>query len=140
MATKKQWGRPRKQKVEEHLADCPRCRRVLEFHRTRFAFGSTPTLMTDSPNSTVHRPDCPTAEDLRNLAAGLAPPGQASQLIQHAARCAHCGIILNIYTVEFSGDLTWDEQVLLAKLESGTREWQQRLLAKLGIRRKSGFQ
>lgn len=125
-------GPDQNEKLEAHLADCPGCRiRVLAFHRARFTPGSTHESMTESSFSTVRRPDCPPEDDLRSLAAGLTPPDQATQLIQHAAQCDHCGHILSMYTEDFSDDLSAEDQALLAQLKSASPKWQKKLVRDL---------
>ena len=68
--------------VETHLDDCPSCRsRVLEFQRTQFA------LLPDPKVNTVSSSNCPSEDDLRNLAAGLCADPIATKLTAHAATC-----------------------------------------------------
>jgi tetratricopeptide (TPR) repeat protein len=150
-------GPDQQQQIEDHLAECPSCRtRVLAFHRAQFtpvttrdtaATGSAThgpaalESMTDTSLTTARRPDdpapnypspdCPKEDDLRDLAAGLTAPDQASQLIQHVAGCAHCGPILRMYTEDFSDDLTPEDQAMLAQLKSSSPEWQRKLVRKL---------
>lgn len=115
------------QQVEMHLADCPACRsRVLVSQRTRFA------LMGDSPVNTASHsnrsgPQCPSEDDLRNLAAGLCPPNQATKLTEHAAQCDHCGPLLRMYAEDFSDELGKEDEAVLGKLKSSSAGWQKKL-------------
>src|ERR1041385_2858270 len=78
--------------VDQHLDDCSSCRsRVLDFQRTRFA------LLPDPKVNKASSSDCPSEDDLRNLAAGLSPDPKAAQLKTHAATCDRCGPLLHEY-------------------------------------------
>lgn len=83
--------------------------------------------------SDEHRPtpDCPTADSLRNLAAGLSSPSESATLTQHAAQCLHCGPILRAYTEDFSDELSPEDQQLIAQLKSSSEEWQRDLARKM---------
>jgi tetratricopeptide (TPR) repeat protein len=105
--------------VEEHLADCSRCRgRVLDFQRTRFA------LLPDPKVNTVPTSDCPSEDELRDLAAGLCSEPTAQKLKDHAATCKHCGPLLQEYTEDFSNNFTPEEQAILDQLSSASPAWQ----------------
>jgi hypothetical protein len=140
------------QHVEAHLADCPSCRnRLLDFHRAHFALlagvsAPSGTEATDSSGKelslgdarrpadsllrTSSTPECPSDDDLRQLAAGLSlndlatSDALAAQLTQHTATCDHCGPLLRTYTEIFSDDFTSEEQAALANLQSSSAEWQ----------------
>jgi hypothetical protein len=106
--------------VEAHLDDCSLCRRrVLEFQRTQFA------LLPDPKVNTVPTSDCPSEEDLRNLAAGLCPESIAGKLRAHAAACNHCRPLLQEYTEDFSDESTAEEQAFLNQLRTSSPEWQE---------------
>ena len=79
--------------------------------------------------SDEHRPtpDCPTADSLSDLAAGLSSSTDAPRLTQHAAQCPHCGPILRAFTEDFSDDLSPEDQALLSQLKSSTPEWQKKM-------------
>ncbi|MFL6386738.1 MAG: hypothetical protein ACJ71U_04565 [Terriglobales bacterium] len=105
--------------VETHLDDCPSCRsRVLDFQRTRFA------LLTDPKVITVSSSNCPSEEDLRNLAAGLCAEPIANKLKAHASNCERCGPLLQEYIEDFSDESSPEEQTALAQLRSASPEWQ----------------
>lgn len=123
----------RDDRIERHLADCPACRdRVLMSQRARLG------LLTDLPVNTSPRAhlaapgqDCPGDDDLRNLAAGLCPPDQASKLTQHAAQCGHCGPLLRMFTEDFSDELSADDQSILGKMKSSSAGWQRTLVQEM---------
>jgi tetratricopeptide (TPR) repeat protein len=79
--------------------------------------------------SDEHRPtpDCPTADSLCDLAAGLSSSADAPRLTQHAAQCPHCGPILRAYTEDFSDDLSPDDEALPSQLKSSSLEWQKKM-------------
>ena len=106
--------------VDQHLDDCSSCRsRVLEFQRARLALLPNPKVNTAST------PNCPSEDDLRNLAAGFYSDPRAAQLKAHAATCGHCGPLLQEYQEDFSDDITPEEQTALSQLRSASPEWQQ---------------
>jgi tetratricopeptide (TPR) repeat protein len=108
------------QRVDAHLDDCPSCRaRVLDFQRTRLAPQADPQVLKQAPT-----PDCPSEDDLRQLAAGLCSDALAAQLTRHAATCDHCGPLLRAYTEDFSDDFSPEEQAVLANLKSSSASWQ----------------
>jgi hypothetical protein len=141
------------QHVEAHLADCPSCRnRLLDFHRAHFALlagvsAPSGTEATDSIGKelslgdarrpadallrTSSTPECPSNDDLRQLAAGLSPDAVAAKITQHAATCDHCGPLLRTFTEDFSDDFTPEEQAALASLQSGSEGWQKALAKKM---------
>ena len=106
--------------VETHLDDCPSCRsRVLDFQRTRFA------LLLDPKVNKASSSNCPSEDDLRNLAAGLCAEPIAKKLKAHASNCERCGPLLQEYIEDFSDDSSPEEQAALAQLRSASPKWQQ---------------
>lgn len=71
-------------------------------------------------------PECPSDDDLRQLAAGLSPNAVATRLTQHAATCDHCGPLLRTFTEDFSDDFSPEEQAALASLQSSSAAWQKK--------------
>jgi tetratricopeptide (TPR) repeat protein len=107
--------------IERHLADCPSCRsRVLESQRTRLA------LFVDANVNTVPTSNCPSEDDLRNLAAGLCSDPIARKLKAHAATCDHCGPLVREYMEDFSDNFTPEEQAVLDQLQSASPAWQRK--------------
>ena len=80
---------------------------------------------------TTSTPECPSNDDLRQLAAGLTPDAIATKLTQHTATCDHCGPLLKTYTEDFSDDFSPEEQAALAKLQSSSEGWQKALAKKM---------
>lgn len=112
--------------VEQHLDDCPLCRgRVLDFQRTRFA------LLPNQKVNTVPSSNCPSEDDLRNLAAGLYPDPKAAQLKAHAATCGHCGPLLQEYIEDFSDDSSPEEQAFLNQLRTSSPEFREQAARKM---------
>ncbi len=106
--------------IENHLADCPSCRsRVLDFQRTHFALSPDPKVNNGITS------DCPSENDLRNLAADLCSADQAAKSTSHAATCKRCGPLLQAYTEDFSDDFSPEERTALEQLNSASPAWQQ---------------
>jgi CHAT domain-containing protein len=109
--------------IEAHLADCESCLdRVLQAQRAHYGL-----LEADPVNQAPH-PDCPDEQVLQELAARICSPEVASQAIQHAAHCDHCGPLLNRYLEEFSEELLPEDRVILNQLASGKPAWQERFV------------
>src|SRR2546426_10631894 len=75
--------------------------------------------------------ECPEDSEWPMVAAGLREGGQAETLLRHAAVCDHCGPLLREAVSDFAGDVTAEEEAMLARLESSQARWQQRMAAKL---------
>lgn len=121
--------------IEAHLADCSACReRMLAFERVRLALLADFTMSSGpnarrpgSPGPNVG-PDCASEDDLRDLAAGVYPEDKALAVLQHASLCPRCGRILREYSEDFSDDFTDADKQVLAKLKSGSPDWQKKLM------------
>jgi hypothetical protein len=114
------------QRIDAHLEDCADCRsRLLEHQRTNL------DLVTRAGMNAAGQSDCASEDDLRNVAAGIAPSDQALIFIRHAAQCTRCGTTLRQFTEDFSDDLTPEESETVSQLESSSAEWQKNLLKKL---------
>jgi hypothetical protein len=123
-------------RINAHLESCPSCRRrLLDFHRASFGLLADPQQLADVQVRTVPTPECPSDDDLRQLAAGLsstapitdtvaAGDALATRLLQHAATCDHCGPLLRTFTEDFSDDFTTEEQATVANLQSSSEAWQ----------------
>ena len=119
------------QQLETHLADCPACRnRLLLSQRAHFALmGDAPVNTAPIPNRPG--PQCPSEDELRNLAAGLCPPDQATKLTEHAAQCDYCGPLLRMYTEDFSEELGKEDEAVMGKLKSSSTGWQKKLAGQM---------
>ncbi|MBZ5508547.1 MAG: hypothetical protein LAO78_24070 [Acidobacteriia bacterium] len=113
-------------RINAHLADCPSCRsHLLDFHRTNFGLLADSKQLVDLRVNTASTPDCPSEDDLRQLAAGLSPQAINTKLTRHAATCNRCAQLLRIYTEIYSDDFSVEEQAVLEQLKSASPEWQQ---------------
>ena len=104
--------------AECHVEACEACsRKVSEYQR----------LVNRLSNGVVSKaalrgPDCPRDQDVDwfEVAAGLWPESRATQLIQHAAFCDHCGPLLRAVT-SVDDEPTPEEEKLLAELKAPSR-------------------
>jgi hypothetical protein len=78
--------------------------------------------------------DCPPTEKWLEMAAGLVPEGEASDLLTHAKYCGLCADQLKA-AIEDVGATTLDED--LASLNSSTPEWQDSLADRLSALKES---
>src|SRR5579859_3021651 len=109
--------------VEAHLSNCGSCLdRVLQAQRVHYGL-----LEADPVNRAPH-PGCPEEQVLQQLAAGISSPEEASQALQHAAQCSHCGPLLNRYREEFSEELQPEDQAILNQLATGKPAWQKQFV------------
>lgn len=69
-------------------------------------------------------PDCPSEDDLREVAAEIAPPHIANKTLQHSAQCDHCGPLLKSYIEIFSDELSPEIEALIQELPSARPERQ----------------
>ena len=82
--------------------------------------------------SNVRRgPDCVADGKWLNVAAGLLPEGETSELLKHAAQCGYCGPLLKRAAETLTDEVTPSEEILLASLSSVRPEWQQDMAATL---------
>ena len=135
-------------------AFCPKACRLSRFADSKFADSNfagpkfadakfkdpkftDPKHLTDQQVNTASTPDCPSADDLRQLSAGLLPDPVADKLTRHAATCDHCGPLLRAYTEDFSDDFSPEEQAVLANLQSSSAAWQKKTARQMIRRRRS---
>jgi CHAT domain-containing protein/tetratricopeptide (TPR) repeat protein len=124
-----------------HLAACPACREqfvdlaLLDRQLDRQMKGMRP------PESAPRQGDCPRPALWREIAGGLTPPGETLIYLEHASRCDHCGPLLRAAVAEVSdlnGEITQEDRMLIAILESARAEWQQRLAQQIAGTEHSG--
>ncbi|HEU4415334.1 MAG TPA: hypothetical protein VFT65_11175, partial [Candidatus Angelobacter sp.] len=114
------------EELEQHLAVCASCRaRVLHFQRTHLA------LLPDDTMKTAPTADCPSEDDLRNLAAGLTSEPLAATLLQHASTCDHCGSLLRTFSESFSDEFTAEEKQAIASQRASSVSWQRETARKM---------
>jgi hypothetical protein len=112
--------------AQRHLRDCPDCQtrmRAQEQVNQQLAF-----LQLDTPG--VKGPMCPPDDVWLELAAGIVRQDSEKHL-GHAAQCDYCGPLLRQTKEDFSGELTPEEETVIANLPSSTRDWQERMAVKL---------
>jgi tetratricopeptide (TPR) repeat protein len=85
---------------------------------------ANPKYQVQTQVRTAPTPECPSDDDLRQLAADLSPDDAARALTRHAATCDHCGPLLQTFTEDFSDDFSPEEQAVLANLQSSSAAWQ----------------
>jgi CHAT domain-containing protein len=72
--------------------------------------------------------NCPEADVLQELAAGIGSPELAQQTMQHVARCATCGAALRRYISEFSEEQSPENAAIFNQLQSSKPQWQKQLV------------
>jgi CHAT domain-containing protein len=72
--------------------------------------------------------NCPEADVLQELAAGIGSPELAQQTMQHVARCATCSAALRRYISEFSEEQSPENAAIFNQLQSSKPQWQKRLV------------
>jgi hypothetical protein len=112
--------------VQKHLRDCGDCQtrmRALEQANAQLAF-----LRSDNPGAKGAM--CPPDDVWQEMAAGIACQGSEIHL-SHAAQCDYCGPLLRRMKEDFADELTLDEEIRIAGLQSATTDWQKRFVVKL---------
>jgi hypothetical protein len=109
-----------------HLKACESCQiraRAQEKSMERFN-------LLKSGTSAASNPQCPAAEALADLAAGMRKEN-ATEILDHAMGCDHCGPILRQLVENFAEELTpWEEKQITA-LSSSKADWQTAMAGKL---------
>jgi CHAT domain-containing protein/tetratricopeptide (TPR) repeat protein len=77
------------------------------------------------------RSECPGAEKLALLAAGLAAKGQSDVLMEHASRCDACGAILRKLIEDFADEQSEAETRMAESLRSSKSEWQRAMARRM---------
>jgi hypothetical protein len=75
--------------------------------------------------------DCINEQALQELAARTAPAGFLEEHGQHISMCNRCASLLKTYLLDFSDEVTPEEDAILNGLESSRPEGQRALLEKL---------
>jgi tetratricopeptide (TPR) repeat protein len=82
--------------------------------------------------SNVRRgPDCVADGKWLNVAAGLLPEGETSELLKHAALCGYCGPLLKRAAETLTDEVTPSEETSLASLSSARPEWRRNMATTL---------
>ena len=115
--------------LTRHVSNCQDCRnwldeRLLENRKLQGIRSSS---------SAEPGPSCPENEELMKVAAGIADPVTARQMLGHASGCDHCGPILRTAAEDFADTWSSDEERLLASLTTGSPSGQSQLAARLSV-------
>ncbi len=116
--------------MHPHLAACPACREqfedlaLLDRQLDRQMKGMRPA------KSAPRQGECRGPALWREIAGGLAPPGETLASLEHASRCDRCGPLLRGAVAELAdlnGEITEADRALIAILDSARADWQQKL-------------
>jgi CHAT domain-containing protein len=113
--------------VYAHVQACDRCRAVLENFQSAEAKFRLQKSATITPASEV----CPSGGEWLRIVAGLVPEHEASEQMQHAVQCDHCGPLLRMATEDLVDETTPTELAALERLPSSQRRAQRRLAKRL---------
>ncbi len=102
--------------AERHTQLCMDCSKKVAKYRQLVGRFSNVVISEAAPPGA----DCPKGIDWFDVAVGLWPESEASQLIMHAALCDHCGPLLRAATL-VDDDPTPREEKLLAGLKAPSR-------------------
>lgn len=75
--------------------------------------------------------DCPPADKLAMVAAGLVVTEEGLAYLRHAAECDHCGMLLRQASAAFADEFTEGEERAISQLESSQPTWQKELAREL---------
>ena len=118
--------------AEQHVAGCAACRTKVSLYRQLVSQSKIDALEATTPEA-----GCPADVDWDEVAAGLWPERKATQLISHAALCAHCGSLLRAATAE-DDEPTPQEEKFLAELKVPSCPALQPRLETVAANRESG--
>jgi tetratricopeptide (TPR) repeat protein len=88
------------------------------------------------------REDCPAADELAAVAAGVAAAERRDWLLDHASQCDVCGAALRALVEDFTNERDEPESQMLESLQSSKPEWQRamaRRMAGPSARKKAPF-
>jgi CHAT domain-containing protein/tetratricopeptide (TPR) repeat protein len=107
---------------QRHAEACPECGRRVQLHR---AIQSKMARLGTAWQPTG--PDCAGDAEWLDVAAGLIPEEKAKALMNHSAKCGHCGPLLKNAVEALAREATPDEEAVLKSAESAQPEWQRRM-------------
>ena len=113
--------------ARNHVVSCDQCQSLLELHAGQERRLAQLKARPVAPRASA----CPPESQWLNLAAGLARGREAETLLDHAAACDHCGLLLRQSVADLAEDATAEEEQFLARLESVWPEWQEHMAARL---------
>jgi CHAT domain-containing protein/tetratricopeptide (TPR) repeat protein len=108
------------EEARRHLAICKACQRLVSMHEECDLI--LRRLGENVPKDAES--DCPSAQSLNELAAGMTSPENAERLFRHALQCDHCGPLLRQAAETFSPHQTADEEARLSSLQTSRPDWQ----------------
>ena len=117
------------EEVRRHLVGCQKCRQAVEMHsRIERNLRELQAKSASSPSK-----DCPPMERLLEVGAGMKSDEGSEEVLDHATHCDYCGPLLRQATEDFVGELTSEEESLLAQLPSAQPDVQRELGRKLAV-------
>ncbi|OLB34735.1 MAG: hypothetical protein AUH11_17160 [Acidobacteria bacterium 13_2_20CM_57_17] len=115
--------------LTRHVSNCQDCRNRLDERLLE----NVKLQGIRSRSSAEPGPSCPESEELRKVAAGIADPVTARQVLEHASGCDHCGPILKTAAEDFTDTWSSDEERLFASLTTSSPHGQSQLAARLSV-------
>jgi tetratricopeptide (TPR) repeat protein len=113
--------------IQQHLAVCETCQTRLDRYKV-FDVRLADLRSHEEPSQSA---ECPTDREWLEVAAGSAPDKQAHNLLEHAAGCHNCAILLRRAINDLTNEGTAEEEAVLAELASSKTEWQRQLVLTL---------
>lgn len=99
--------------IQRHLGQCEPCRKLVEM----FEDSGRGLVSLRLEESRIRSSQCPEERLLQELAAGIAEPERANEIIEHVISCNHCGPAYRQISEEMRSDLSPEENDLIARLE-----------------------
>jgi len=113
--------------AQRHVESCNDCSRKLQKHQ--FVHREILRMRAPKPSPPTH--ECRGDAEWLEVAAGLLPEAETTELMKHAAQCAHCGPRLKNAAETLMDGANPSEEALLASLESARPEWRKAMVARL---------
>ncbi len=118
--------------TEGHLETCKECQqRVHMYEEARELLRGLEVGGPNPGEPTTLDSSCPPPGDWMAVAAATLAPADAVALLEHAARCAHCGPLLKAAIEDLQDETTPEEAAILASLPSSTAAVQAAIAASL---------
>jgi CHAT domain-containing protein/tetratricopeptide (TPR) repeat protein len=110
-----------------HISVCLECRQRLDgrIEVTR------KLKLLGTPIASGKSEFCQSDEEWMSVAAGLTNNEASQKMLEHATNCDHCGPLLHGLTHDFSEFASLEETRIMAKLDSNSPDWQNRMAARL---------
>jgi tetratricopeptide (TPR) repeat protein len=111
--------------LQLHVESCGDCSRKVQMHRR----AQNEILRAGSVRGVSVSLNCPGSVDWLQVASGMMSESETIELVNHAARCDHCGPMLR-QASEFLSDETTDEEDRALEGFRGSQPGRQRKIAK----------